>query len=128
MRILFDTHVLLWFLEDSPLLTARAREVLSQPGNEFFFSSVSIEEIAIKHALKPDLMPCDPEEVRNDAVLSRLSELPFDSDAAVLVGRLPWVHRDPFDRMLIAQTASKDMKLLSHDDNVLRYGAMTLGF
>ena len=65
---------------------------------------------------------------RWDLTSRRLSELPFDSNAAVLVGRLPWIHRDPFDRMLVAQAASRDMKLLSHDDNVLRYGAMTLGF
>ena len=46
----------------------------------------------------------------------------------MLAGRLPWIHRDPFDRMLIAQAVSRDMKLLSHDDNVLRDGALTLGF
>ena len=128
MRILFDTHTLIWFLSDSPHLTPQARGLLSREGVEIFFSPISIEEIAIKHSLKPEVMPCEPSEVLADALASGLREIPFDAQAAVAVGALPWIHRDPFDRMLIAQAQSASMKLLSHDANVLRYGDVAIGF
>ena len=128
MRILFDTHTLIWFLSDSPHLTAPARGLLSREGVEIFFSSISIEEIAIKHSLKPEVMPCEPSEVLAAALASGLREIPFDAQAAVAVGALPWIHRDPFDRMLIAQAQTASMKLLSHDANVLRYGDVAIGF
>ena len=128
MRILFDTHTLIWFLSDSPHLTPQARGLLSREGVEIFFSSISIEEIAIKHSLKPEVMPCEPSEVLADALASGLREIPFDAQAAVAVGALPWIHRDPFDRMLIAQAQTASMKLLSHDANVLRYGDVAIGF
>ena len=127
MRILFDTHTLIWFLSDSPHLTPQARGLLSREGVEIFFSPISIEEIAIKHSLKPEVMPCEPSEVLADALASGLREIPFDAQAAVAVGALPWIHRDPFDRMLIAQAQTASMKLLSHDANVLRYGDVAIG-
>ena len=128
MRILFDTHTLIWFLSDSPHLTPQARGLLSREGVEIFFSPISIEEIAIKHSLKPEVMPCEPSEVLADALASGLREIPFDAQAAVAVGALPWIHRDPFDRMLIGQAQTASMKLLSHDANVLRYGDVAIGF
>ena len=128
MRILFDTHTLIWFLSDSPHLTPQARGLLSREGVEIFFSPISIEEIAIKHSLKPEVMPCEPSEVLADALASGLRAIPFDAQAAVAVGALPWIHRDPFDRMLIAQAQTASMKLLSHDANVLRYGDVAIGF
>ena len=73
-------------------------------------------------------MPCEPSEVLADALASGLREIPFDAQAAVAVGALPWIHRDPFDRMLIAQAQTASMKLLSHDANVLRYGDVAIGF
>ena len=74
MRILFDTHTLIWFLSDSPHLTPQARGLLSREGVEIFFSPISIEEIAIKHSLKPEVMPCEPSEV-----LATLWPLCYDS-------------------------------------------------
>lgn len=128
MRVLLDTHALLWFLGDSPMLTEPARALLARGDVEVCFSPVSIEEIAIKHALKPDVMPCAPGEVLADAVASGLKECVFDATAAVAVGNLPWIHRDPFDRMLVAQALTAGMKLLSHDANVQRYGDVAIGF
>ena len=128
MRILFDTHALIWFLSDDRKLPESVRKLFSDPKNEFFFSSVSILEIAIKHSLKPELMRCKPEEVRTDAVASNLREIAFDSRSAERVGVLPWLHRDPFDRVLVAQAQIEGMKLLSHDDAVIGYGDCVLGF
>jgi PIN domain nuclease of toxin-antitoxin system len=128
MRILFDTHALIWFLTDSKKLPKKVRSLLLSPDSELYFSSVSILEVAIKHALKPECMPCLPEEVRDDSYASRIRELPFASGHAQITGKLPWLHRDPFDRMLVAQAMSEGMKLLSHDDQVIRYGECVFGF
>ena len=128
MRILLDTHALIWLLADSPRLSATTRERLSAPDAELFFSSVSILEIAIKHSLKPEAMPCAPDEIRTDAVASGLQEIKFDSFHAKAVGDLPWLHRDPFDRMLVAQARTEKMLLLTHDDAVIGYGNGIMGF
>ena len=128
MRILFDTHALIWFISDSLQLPKRVRTILLDPSSELFFSPVSILEIAIKHSLKPILMPCSPEEVKADAVASGIGELPFVSDHAQKTGELPWLHRDPFDRMLVAQAMSEGVRLLSHDEQVVRYGDCVMGF
>ena len=128
MRILLDTHALIWLLSDSPRLSAAIRERLSATDVELFFSSVSILEIAIKHSLKPEVMPCAPDEIRADAVASGLQEIKFDSFNAKAVGDLPWLHRDPFDRMLVAQARTEKMLLLTHDDAVIGYGNGIMGF
>ena len=128
MRILFDTHALIWFLTDSKKLPKKVRSLLLSPDSELYFSSVSILEVAIKHSLKPEHMPCSPEEIRDDSYASHIRELPFASGHAQMTSRLPWLHRDPFDRMLVAQAMSEGMKLLSHDDQVMRYGECVFGF
>ena len=89
MRILLDTHALIWFLTDSPKLPTKIRALLLAEDSELFFSSVSVLEVAIKHSLKPDLMPCLPEEVRSFAESSAICELAFESRHAVKIGELP---------------------------------------
>ena len=128
MRILFDTHTLLWFLDDNPRLPDDIRDLLLRQDSQLFFSSVSILEVAIKHSLKPEVMPCTADAVYADALDSGILEVPFVSHHAREVGNLPWIHRDPFDRMLIAQARMEDMRLLSHDDDVIRYGEGVMGF
>lgn len=128
MQILFDTHALLWFLTDDSRLPRRIRSRLLDSEARLFFSSVSILEIAIKHSLKPDAMPCAPDEVRAAAEESGLSELPFASKHSVAVGALPWLHRDPFDRMLLAQARAERISLLTHDDAIAGYGDGIVAF
>lgn len=128
MRILLDTHALICFLTDSTKIPVAVREQITESENELFFSSVSILEIAIKHSQKPVIMPCPPDEVRLDAIASAITEIPFDSCHARRVGELPWIHKDPFDRMLIAQAMEEGMQLLSHDEDVARYGDFILRF
>ena len=122
MQILLDTHALLWFLTDSPKLPKELRVRLTSPEQRVFYSSVSILEIAIKHSIRSDAMPCPPEEVETDAESSGLVQLPFTSNHAKIVGTLPWIHRDPFDRMLLAQARAESIKLLTHDETIARYG------
>ena len=128
MRILCDTHTLIWLLEDNPKLTDKVRRIVSAPDAELFFSSVSILEIAIKHSQNPEQMPCSPDSVLDLAVASNFREVGFKSAHAKMFCALPWLHRDPFDRMLIAQARIENMELLSHDSDVLKYGASTIGF
>ena len=128
MQILLDTHALLWFLTDNPRLPKKWRLRLTTAGTRVFYSSVSILEIAIKHSLKPDAMPCPPDEVESAAEASGLSPMPFTSAHAKVVGSLPWLHRDPFDRMLLAQARTDGLPLLTHDEDVLRYGDGAIGF
>ncbi len=128
MRILFDTHTLIWFLDDNPRLPTNIRDLLLRQDSQLFFSSVSILEIAIKHSLKPDAMPCTADAVYANSLASGISEISFISPHAREVGNLPWIHRDPFDRMLIAQARMDGMWLLSHDDDVIRYGDGIMGF
>ena len=128
MQILPDTHALLWLLTDSPRLPEKWRRRLTATGTEVFYSSVSILEIAIKHSLKPEAMPCPPEEVEAAAEASGLALIPFNSAHAKAVGLLPWLHRDPFDRMLISQARVEGFVLLTHDEDVIRYGDGVVGF
>ena len=128
MRLLLDTHTLIWFLTDSPKLPPKVRTQLLAPDAELFFSSVSVLEVALKHSLKPEQMPCSADELKSDSEASALRELPFVARHALRVGELPWLHRDPFDRMLIAQAMCEDMMLVSHDVQVLSYGGNMIGF
>ena len=83
MKILLDTHILLWLLVGDPMLSRSARKILEDARNEIFFSSISIAEIAIKHVKNPELMPVTSEEVRDAALEDNLHELNFESVHAV---------------------------------------------
>ena len=122
MKILLDTHVLLWMLEDNLRLSSLARQLIDDKDNELCFSSISIAEIAIKHLKNPKLMIPAPNEVRRFAIASDIGELNFTSAHAMSLVDLPLHHRDPFDRMLLAQAKSSGMKILSHDDKFPAYG------
>ena len=114
--------MLLWLLEDNPRLSSRARQLIDDKENELCFSSISIAEIAIKHRKNPLLMPPTPDEVRRFAIASDIGELNFTSGHAIALADLPLYHRDPFDRMLLAQAKGFGMKILSHDDRFPAYG------
>jgi PIN domain nuclease of toxin-antitoxin system len=116
MRFLLDTHTLMWCLNLSPLLTPRARLIIEDGKNEILVSAASAWEIATKVRLGK--LPTG-EELASDLgkYLAQLGfeELPISIDHAVRAGRLPGEHRDPFDRMLIAQAQAEDLKIISND-------------
>ena len=122
MRVLLDTHILLWMIGESRSLSDFAMHILAAESNELFFSSISIAEVAIKHQKNAALMPLLPDDLRLVAEECGIRELTFDSNHAVALGTLPQLHRDPFDRMLIAQAQTEGMKLLSHDRQFPQYG------
>lgn len=127
MKYLLDTHLLLWAAADSPKLSASARTIIENEDNELYFSAGSILEIAIKTALGK------PEFQINSSLFRRLlldngyQELPIDSRHAALTETLPDIHKDPFDRILIAQSQAEGITLLSADEKVIAYGHTVLG-
>lgn len=115
MRLLLDTHLLLWALASPDRLDATTRAVLEDPQNEVLFSAASLWEVAIKAALgHPDFV-YDPGQVLQAALDTGFVELPVRAAAAVLVAGLPPHHRDPFDRLLIAQAMSEPVRFYTAD-------------
>ena len=119
MRFLLDTRVLLWWLLDSRSLSAEARTLISDPETTIFVSAVSLWEIWLKESLGKIRLPSDFEE--------RLAEesfesLPLNAAQTRRVASLAWHHRDPFDRMLVAQAQTENLVLLTADEVVTAYG------
>jgi PIN domain nuclease of toxin-antitoxin system len=126
VRILLDTHMLLWFLNDPLMLPKKADELIFDPNNLVFVSSVSLWEIAIKTALGKLTLEADIGELELICERSNLIVTSFHAAHALAVHDLPNHHRDPFDRALIAQARLEQMKLLTHDSVLHLYGASVL--
>ncbi|MBI2296599.1 MAG: type II toxin-antitoxin system VapC family toxin [Betaproteobacteria bacterium] len=122
MRLLLDTHVFLWTLDDSPRLSRRAREMMTAPGTECFVSAVSFWEIAIKASLRRAAFRTDVAKLVAGARAAGLKLLPFQPEHAVRVARLPRHHSDPFDRALVAQALFEPLALLTQDAALAPYG------
>lgn len=122
MRALLDTHTFLWWITDSPQLSSRAREIISDGNNSFYFSVASSWEIAIKAGLGRLTVPGDLESFLTEQ-LSRnaLEVMPVHLSHALRVHSLPFHHRDPFDRLLVAQAMVERLSLLSADSQLSRY-------
>ncbi|GAB3796083.1 type II toxin-antitoxin system VapC family toxin [Humibacter antri] len=118
MRALLDTHVLLWWLADDPRLSARHRDVIADPGNEILVSAVTIAEMAIKASL--DKLDA-PDDVAGALAEGGFEPLALSVAHAVALRTLPWHHRDPFDRMLVAQASVEHVPLLSSDPHIAEY-------
>lgn len=121
MKLLLDTHLLLWATEDSVKLPALAKRLISSPANELIFSAVSIWEIAIKHAKGTERFKAPPNLVREVLLESGYSELAISGKHGIAVGYLEPIHKDPFDRLLIAQAMVEGITLLTSDAKVARY-------
>lgn len=121
MRLLLDTHVLLWALAAPQQLGSAIRAEIEDRNNEVLFSAASIWEIAIKSALKRADFLISPENVVTAALHSGFTELPVRSVAAARVASLAPHHRDPFDRLLIAQALSEQTALYTADAQLARY-------
>jgi PIN domain nuclease of toxin-antitoxin system len=121
VKFIVDTHLVLWLPIDDPRIRQEARSILSDPANEFVFSVVSIWEIAIKKRLgRPDF-PHDPREIRRLLIRNGYEELAIESRHAVMVDSIPLIHKDPFDRILIAQALVEGITLLTADPVIASY-------
>ncbi|MDE2837174.1 MAG: type II toxin-antitoxin system VapC family toxin [Chloroflexota bacterium] len=123
MRFLIDSHTLLWYLSDEPMLGAKAREIIDDPDNDVFVSIASIWELAIKRAKGKLRIPNDLAATCEKDGFTLLSIAPFHAEQAAM---LPMHHRDPFDRMLIAQAQAEGLVLVTRDAHIRRYGIRTM--
>ena len=118
MRALIDTHVLLWWLSDDKRLSPRHRTVIADSDNEVFVSAVTVAEISIKASLGKLTVP---DGLVQTIAHEGFSALPLTADHAEALRELPWHHRDPFDRMLVAQASVEQFPLLSSDARLGQY-------
>src|SRR5215469_18794135 len=118
MKLLLDTHLLLWAAGDPNRLSASARSLIENPDNELLFSAASIWEVVIKRGLGRDDFQVDPRILRRGLIDNAYSELPTLSDHIVAIESLPPIHKDPFDRMLVAQATVEGITLLTTDSLV----------
>lgn len=122
-RILLDTHVLLWWLAGDPRLGPRATEAIADPRNQVYVSAASTWEISIKIALGKLQAPDDMSSIIEDEGFLPLPISLYHGDQA---GQLPPLHKDPFDRMLVAQAQTEGLIVITHDDAVMQYPVRTM--
>lgn len=121
MKLLLDTHILLWAAGDAPQLGSKARKLLLSSTAQLFFSSASIWEVAIKQGLGRADFQVDPRVLRRGLLSNGYTELPVTGEHAVETSTLPDLHKDPFDRILIAQASVEGMELMTADHRVAQY-------
>lgn len=121
MNLLLDTHVLLWAASGSRRLPTDARALIEDPENELVFSAASLWEIAIKRGIRQEEFSADPRLLRRGLLENGYAELPVTGAQAAAVDLLPPIHKDPFDRILIAQAQIEGLTLLTADEVVARY-------
>jgi len=123
MQLLVDTHLLLWSVAASKKLPPKARELLTDPANDVYYSAASVWEIAIKSGLGRDDFQVDLLSLLQAFVTAGFVELPITSAHAARVCALPDLHKDPFDRLLVAQALTEPALLLTNDAQLGPYGA-----
>ena len=123
MRLLLDTHLVIWATTQSSRLSAIALSMMADPENELFFSPVNLWEVAIKRALGRRDFQFDSRILRRAMLQNDYQELPITSGHAVAIDQLPDIHKDPFDRLLIAQSMVEGILLLTSDPTVAKYPA-----
>lgn len=121
MKLLLDTHLLLWAAGMVERLSPAANALIENRDNELWFSAASLWEIAIKRGLGRKDFQVDPRLLRRALFENGYSELQIASEHAVAVEALPPIHRDPFDRMLVVQATIEGITLLTSDRTVVRY-------
>ena len=126
MKLLLDTHILLWTLANDRRLSPRARLLIDNPGNDVFYSIVSPWEVQIKHQLHPDRLEIGSEKLEEYCTASGFHRLPVQVEHIHALGSLERQpnaapHRDPFDRMMICQASVEGMLFLTHDTRLTEY-------
>jgi PIN domain nuclease of toxin-antitoxin system len=121
MKLLIDTQLLLWTAHQSKKLPKPARVLMQEPKNELFFSAASMWEITIKSSLGREDFRVDARLLRRGLLDNGYTELPITSEHAVNVDHLPSIHKDPFDRILVAQAMVEGITLLTNDRKLASY-------
>jgi PIN domain nuclease of toxin-antitoxin system len=121
VKLLLDTHLLLWVANEPKRLPKAARVQIENPENELLFSAASIWEITIKRSLGRDDFDVDPRVLRRSLLDNGYTELPITSEHAINIDQLPSGHKDPFDRILVAQATVEGITLLTNDRKLTEY-------
>ena len=121
MRILLDTHILLWAVGASHRFSGDLRRLLEDTDNDIYFSAASIWEVAIKNALGREDFRADPAQILKVMPATGFAELPVKSIHATEAASLPAIHKDPLDRLLVAQSWVEPMLLLTNNEVLGRY-------
>ena len=122
-RLLLDTHAFLWWLADDPQLGTNARQLIEEGSNIVYISAVSAWEISIKKSLGKLEAPDDLGQILGQ---EGFEELPITFFHGERAGELPPIHRDPFDRMLVAQAQAEGLDIVTRDENIPKYGIKTI--
>lgn len=127
MRALLDTHTFLWWVLDVPRLSDESRAILEDGDNDLVFSAASAYELAFKARSGRLTLPEPPETYVPDRLVSNgFTRLAIELAHALRAGSLPWIHRDPFDRMLVAQAQIEGLPILTADPAITRYDVETI--
>ncbi len=118
MNVLLDTHILIWALENNPRLSENARDAITAGSNMVFVSTASAWEISIKQSIGKLKVP---DNLLEELLAHRFSLLDINAEHAQLAGELPLIHKDPFDRMLVAQAKIEKLTLISTDPHIAQY-------
>ena len=127
MNLLLDTHIAIWALNDEPLLSSQARELILDPNNTIYYSVISVWEIMLKHAKRPGDIPFDEHDFSNACKEAGFNSLNLFEKHILSVHTLSRPanikeHNDPFDRLLIAQAKAENFYLVTHDELIPGYG------
>ena len=127
MRLLLDTHIFLWYISADPHLPVVFKDAVRDPANQVYLSAASVWEAVIKHVLGKLPLPKEPAEYLSaQREAHQIVTLPVDEAAVAHVAKLPPLHRDPFDRILIAQALQHELTLVTVDDAVRVYPVLLL--
>jgi PIN domain nuclease of toxin-antitoxin system len=121
VKLLVDTHLLLWAADQPDRLSKAARSILDNPAHELLFSAASLWEVALKRGLGRTDFRADARVLRRGLLDNGYRELPIIGEHAVTIDSLPPIHKDPFDRILVAQSITEGITLLTSDPVVARY-------
>jgi PIN domain nuclease of toxin-antitoxin system len=121
MKLLLDTHLLLWSAGKPERLSTEARALIEALDNELFFSPASLWEVVIKRGLGRDDFKVDARLLRRGLLDNGYSEIPIGSEHVVAIDNLPTIHKDPFDRILVAQAQVEGITLLTADPTLAKY-------
>jgi PIN domain nuclease of toxin-antitoxin system len=126
MRLLIDTHILIWFLEGNKSLAKPRRQIIANPQNDIYVSIASLWEMAIKISLGKLILAKPLADVIKQIAVENIEDLPILPEHILLVSTLPFHHRDPFDRIIIAQSQIENLAVMTDDMDFANYGIQIL--
>ncbi len=126
MRLLIDTHILIWFLEGNRLLSKPRRQIIANPQNDIFVSIACLWEMAVKISIGKLTLAKPFADVIKQIAVEDFEVLPISPEHTLQVSTLPFHHRDPFDRIIIAQSQIENLTIITDDDDFKSYGVKVL--